>query len=286
MIPTLPDGLLKVFEAVGESGLSRAAHEWLARCAHRSKYVTIYSGGVADSKDEEFSQLLSPVKLGPTQLRTLWATIDGLFATPEGWTEAERDAWIQGQKASGSQREKVKSHNLESFIGNLNLKGLLDDVTICFDQALKRIGSEATRKRFLQINIPQTKVPEISLIGDPAWHSGSARTVQTFFENEKSRALSKRILLTVSGAVLGLGFGGLLALPAGWLLGAIIGVLFASFGILGLSALANFFIPNSRVYVDERSGKPGIVYEWGAQITTGIVSGLIVGALLWASGHL
>lgn len=262
------------------------AQKWLPSRGPRSKYVPILPAGVAAPPQEEFSQLLSSVKLGPAQLRSLWANVEALFTVPEGWTQAEKDAWIQAQRASGSLREKVKSHDLESFLTNLNLKGLLDDLTICFDQKLKRPDSEVTRKRFLQINVPQTGVPEVSINGDPAWNSNAALMTRTFFENEKSRAKLNRTLLAGSGMALGLALAAPIAIAIGWLVGLLIGLLFALMGLALMQSAAVYFIPNSRIYVDERSGKPGILYDWGAQIVTGIISGLIVYFLLWASGHL
>lgn len=258
---------------------------WRLSWGPRSKYVPILPASVAAPPQEEFSQLLRPVKLGPAQLRSLWANVEGLFSVPEGWTQTEKDAWIQAQRASGSQREKVKSHDLESFIQNLNLKGLLDDLTICFDQTLKRANSEVTRKRFLQINVPERGVPEVSINGDPDWHSNAARMTATFFENEKSRAAVNRAFLLASGVAVGLSVGGLVALVSGWILGLLLGILLAVIGLLLMQGAAVFLIPNSRLYVDDRSGKPGFLYDWGAQIVTGVISGLIMYVLLWASGH-
>lgn len=261
----------------------------LLGCLHgsqRSKYVIILPGTMSAPQQEEFSQLLSPVELGPSQLRTLWATVGNLFAVPEGWHETKKDAWIQGRRASGPQREKLKSYDLESFLGNLNLKGLLDDVTVCFDQTLERRDGNGSRNRFLQIHIPQRGRPEVSLIGDPAWHSGAIRTVDTFFRNEKASGLQKRVMLVAAGVALGLAAGGVIAIPGGWVVGLLLGIMFALLAGVLMQAGATYFIPSSRIYADENSGKPGVLYDWGAQIITGIVSGLIVYALLWATGHL
>ena len=252
----------------------------------RSKYVNILPGSMASPPIEEFSQLLDPVKFGPSQLRTLWKAIDGLFAVPESWKQKELDAWIQGQRATTPQREKVKSHDIESFIGNQNLRGLLDNVVICFDQTLERVDSGVTRDRFLQVTISQTGLPEVSLIGDPTWHSSAVKTITTFFQNERSRARLKRVSVSIAAAALGMGFGGALALEFGWIFGVLFGPMIALAGVALTQPAMSYLIPNSRVYVDERSGRPGVFYEWGAGIAIGVISGVIVLVLAWAAHYL
>jgi len=260
---------------------------WRQICGRaRSKYVLIHPGSMATPPEEEFSQYLSPVKLGPAQIRTLWKVIEKLFDVPEGWQQVSLDSWIQGQKASGAYREKVKSHDLESFINNLNLKGLLDDVTICFDQLLKRATSEATRKRFLQLHITQQGSPEVSITGDPAWHASATKSMVTFFENESSHSRRSRALLVPAGMAFGLALGGAIAIPTGWLLGTVLGIMFALLGGLFMNGAVTRFVHDSRIYVDERSGKPSVLYEWGSQITTGVIAGGILLLLGWATGHL
>jgi hypothetical protein len=266
--------------------MNRLPLRWGSSRRHTSIYARVLRDFVATPALQEFSQTLDPVKIGPSQIKALWNVIDGHFAVPENWEEVGRNSWVQGTRVGTSRRPHVKCYTIDEFVGNIRLRGLLDEVEFSFEQTLRRKDGTATRTRSLSLTLPLKGRPEISLVGDPLWINQVNDTLETFFENERSHPTIKRTAVILAPVTATVVLAVAVALRYGFAAGFILGLLGFLAAFVVLNAIADKMIPDSRIYVDESTGKPSILYTWAEGIAIGVASGVIVAALIWAAPYL
>jgi hypothetical protein len=227
-----------------------------------------------------------PAKMGPGDFEKLWKEIVPRFPItrfPDATLFTSITAHTRGRQAQGRTFGDV-----ESFVENEHLRGVLGEVEIDFVLALGDDPDDIRQViRALHLSLSFRELPYLVLRGDEEWAEATAHDILRFFENRPSHSLGTRLSVAFAVAVL-VAFG---FFAFGISLGFPMLTIFVTAPSLAVGFSAGVaawvgserIFPVSRIYADSRTGEPRWWYTraeilfWG--IVTGVVAAWVYGIL-------